>query len=67
MEPVFDPSTLSAFAFVCDGEVAFIMHVPPQNEHLIAVLQSQPMVLPCEGGNAVVIGDLFKDGKFIKA
>jgi hypothetical protein len=67
MEQIFDPSTLSSFAFVCDGEVAFIINVPPQNEHFLAVLQSNPTVVSCPNDNSVVIGDLFNDGKFIKA
>lgn len=66
MQQNIDPATLKAFAFICDEEVAFMMHVPQENEHLIAVLQSNPVITQCQGGNAVVIGDLYKDGKFIK-
>jgi hypothetical protein len=56
---------LYSFAFVCDGEVAFIIKMPPTNEHFVAVLQSNPIVVEYTN-NEAAIGNLYKDGKFIK-
>lgn len=61
-----DPSTFIPFAFVCDGEVAYIINIPPQNEHFLSVLQSNPTIVQFEKFGSVAMGDLYKDGKFIK-
>jgi len=61
-----DPSTFVPFAFVCDGEVAFIIQVPPQNEHFLAVLQSNPTIVQFDRSEGVAMGTLYKDGKFVK-
>lgn len=61
-----DPSTFIKFVFVCDEEVAFIISVPPQNEHFLSVLQSDPKIIQCEKSEDVAMGDLYKDGKFVK-
>ena len=63
--PNIDPATMLSFAFVCDGEVAFVIKMPPTNEHFVAVLQSNPIVVEYTN-NEAAIGDLYKDGKFIK-
>jgi len=60
-----DPSTLVTFAFVCDGEVAFTIKVPQQNEHFLAVLQSNPIVVECTKEQEVHIGDKYVDGKIV--
>ena len=61
-----DPSTYMPFAFVCDGEVAYIINVPPQNEHFLAVLQSDPKIVQFDKLGHVALGDLYKEGEFIK-
>lgn len=64
--PQIDPETLEAFAFVCDGEVAEIIKLPPTNQRFIAVLQSNPVIVKVEKGQQVTWGDLYVDGKFVK-
>jgi hypothetical protein len=61
-----DPSTFISFAFVCDGEVAYIINIPPQNEHFLSVMQSNPTIVQFDKLVHVALGDLYKDGKFIK-
>jgi len=64
--PNIDPTTLIPFAFVCDGEVAFMMRIPPQNEHFIAVLQSNPVIVQYPKNADVQMGDRYVNGEFVK-
>lgn len=64
--PKVDPATLLAFAFVCDGEVAFTIKMPPENEHFVAVLQSNPIIVQYPNEQDVQIGDKYADGKIVK-
>lgn len=61
-----DPSTFIPFAFVCDGEVAYIINIPPVNEHFLSVMQSNPQIVQFDKLGSVALGDLYKDGEFIK-
>ena len=64
--PQVDPSSLVPFAFVCEGEVAFIIRVPEQNEHFLSVLQSNPIIVEFGKDETVELEYLYKDGKFVK-
>ena len=64
--PDIDPSTFISFAFVCDGEVAFIIKMPPQNEHFAAVLQSNPTVVQYPNDADVQMGDRYVNGEFVR-
>lgn len=61
-----DPSTLVTFAFVCDGEVAEIIKIPPSNERFIAALQSEPIIVQVNQGENVTWGDRYVNGEFVK-
>lgn len=63
--PQYDPKTLLGFAFVCDGEVAFIIKMPPEQEHFVAVLQSNPTIVEFKDDEAA-LGYKYVEGKFIK-
>ena len=63
--PQYDPATLLGFAFVCDGEVAFTIKMPPENEHFVAVLQSNPTIIPFKDDEAM-IGYKYVEGKFVQ-
>lgn len=61
-----DPSTFISFAFVCDGEVAYIINIPPTNEHFLSVMQSNPTIVQFDRSEGVTMGTLYKDGEFVK-
>jgi len=61
-----DMTGWSRFAYVCDGEVADIAHIPPVAERMIAVLSSNPIVIPISEGQDVAIGDNYSNGVFNK-
>jgi len=61
-----DPSTLVTFAFICDGEVAEIIKIPPNNERVIAALQSEPIIVQVNQGKNVTWGDRYVNGEFVK-
>jgi hypothetical protein len=63
--PQYDPKTLLGFAFVCDGEVAYIIKLPPEQEHFVSVLQSNPTIVEFKDDEAAM-GDKYVEGKFIK-
>lgn len=64
--PLPDMTNWETFAFVCDGEVAFIMKQPPALEHMNAVFSSNPTVIKVEPNQDVEMGYLYKDGKFVR-
>lgn len=63
--PQYNPATMLGFAFICDGEVAFTIKMPPENEHFVSVLQSNPIIVEYKNDEAA-IGDKYVEGKFIK-
>lgn len=54
------------FAFVCDGEVAWILGVNPQSEHTISVMESNPVIVRLNEEQNVSIGDAYSNGEFSK-
>lgn len=64
--PIPDMTNWKTFVFVCDGEVAEMMKLPPVAERMIAVLSSNPTVIEINSNQSVQIGDLYKDGRFSK-
>lgn len=64
--PLPDMSNWETFAFVCDGEVADMMKLPPAAERMIAVLSSNPVVVKLDPNQDVNFGYLYKDGKFVR-
>lgn len=60
-----DTTKYKWFAFVCDGEVASLSAIPVHAEHQLAVMQSNPIVVPIEPDEAKM-GDLYVNGQFVQ-
>lgn len=59
-----DTSNWNTYAYICDGEVAHIMKIDPNNDYMNAVLSSKPIVIQAKPGEEVGMGYTYEDGKF---
>lgn len=60
-----DVTNYPKFVYICDGEVAHIVRIPPEVEFLIAVMSSNPTVLKVDPNEDIQHGYLYIDGKFV--
>lgn len=60
-----DTTKYKWFAFVCDGEVAYIQVLDAIDEHKVAVFSSNPTIIPI-GPDDAAMGDLYANGVFTR-